>query len=117
MKRSTERILTTHTGSLPRPAELVELLVARERGDALDKTALAGRISDAVTDVVGKQVETGIDVVNDGEAGKPSFATYVKDRLNGFGGDAKPEFGRNQDAIDFPGFVMAGGETRAQMKF
>src|SRR5258706_309476 len=85
MKRSTERILTTHTGSLPRPDDLIRTMFAREEGVPVDPSALAARIRSAVADVVGKQVQAGIDVVSDGELSKPSYATYVKDRLTGFG--------------------------------
>jgi 5-methyltetrahydropteroyltriglutamate--homocysteine methyltransferase len=77
MKRSTDRILTTHTGSLPRPTDLVDLIRAREEGQPVDAAAFTARVRSAVADVVRKQVETGIDVVSDGEMGKPSFATYV----------------------------------------
>jgi 5-methyltetrahydropteroyltriglutamate--homocysteine methyltransferase len=87
MRRSTERILTTHTGSLPRPPDLIELIQRREAGEALDEAALAKRVEAAVGEVVGKQIEAGVDVVSDGEMGKPSFATYVLDRIDGFGGE------------------------------
>ena len=87
MRRSTERILTTHTGSLPRPPDLVELIGRREAGEAVDDGALAARVEAAVDEAVRKQVEAGIDVVSDGEMGKPSFATYVLDRIDGFGGE------------------------------
>src|SRR6476660_594902 len=86
MKRSTERFLTTHTGSLPRPDDLIRAMFAKEEGVPIDRAALATRISDAVAEVVKKQVEAGVDLVNDGEMSKPSYATYVKDRLDGFGG-------------------------------
>jgi len=86
MKRSTERILTTHTGSLPRPADLLAMIRARANGEAVDETAFAARVKSAVRESVQKQVEAGIDVVSDGEMGKPSFATYVSDRLSGLSG-------------------------------
>ena len=86
MQRSTERFLTTHTGSLPRPADLVRMMYAREEGVPVDPAALARRIRAAVAETVAKQVAAGIDLVNDGEMSKPSYATYVKDRLAGFGG-------------------------------
>jgi len=85
MRLSTDRILTTHTGSLPRPDDLVELMYAKEEGRPAP--GLEDRIPPAVAEVVGKQLEAGIDVVNDGEASKPSYATYVKDRLTGFEGE------------------------------
>jgi 5-methyltetrahydropteroyltriglutamate--homocysteine methyltransferase len=86
MKRSTERFLTTHTGSLPRPEDLIRMMYAKEEGVPVDRAALAERVREAVAEVVRKQVEAGIDLVNDGEMSKPSYATYVKDRLAGFGG-------------------------------
>jgi 5-methyltetrahydropteroyltriglutamate--homocysteine methyltransferase len=100
MKRSVDRILTTHTGSLPRPADLVRMMFAREEGVPVDGPALAARIRAAVAEVVRKQTEAGITVVNDGELSKPSYATYVKDRLNGFGGTSHPL--QYRDLVDFP---------------
>src|SRR5688572_16156495 len=84
MKRSRDRILTTHTGSLPRPPELVDLVTAKESGKPVDDSALAAKTRDAVRDVVQEQVKAGIDVVSDGEYGKPGFFQYVHNRLNGF---------------------------------
>jgi hypothetical protein len=85
------RFLTTHTGSLPRPDDLIRAMFAKEEGVPVDRAALAARISDAVAEVVKKQVEAGVDLVNDGEMSKPSYATYVKDRLPGPGdGPAHP---------------------------
>ncbi len=84
MKRSTERILTTHTGSLPRPPDVLPLVLAREQGEPVDDTDFDEHLQAAVEQVVQKQVEVGLDVVNDGEAGKPSYASYVHDRLTGF---------------------------------
>jgi 5-methyltetrahydropteroyltriglutamate--homocysteine methyltransferase len=86
MKRSTERFLTTHTGSLPRPDDLVRIMYAREEGVPIEGEALERRIAEAVAEVVRKQADAGIDIVNDGEMSKPSYATYIKDRLSGFGG-------------------------------
>ena len=100
MKRSTERFLTTHTGSLPRPEDLVRSMFAREEGVPVDLATLKARIRSAVAAVVEKQAEAGIDIVNDGEVSKPSYATYIKDRLNGFGGDSHPLV--YQDLVDFP---------------
>jgi 5-methyltetrahydropteroyltriglutamate--homocysteine methyltransferase len=82
MKRSTERFLTTHTGSLPRPDDLVRMMYAKEGGVPVDRAGLAARVRAAVAEVVEKQVAA----VNDGEMSKPSYATYIKDRLDGFGG-------------------------------
>src|SRR5438874_818351 len=86
MKRSTERFLTTHTGSLPRPDDLIRTMFAKEEGVPVDGAALAARVRAAVAEVVGKQAAAGIDVIDDGEMSKPSYATYPKDRLGGFGG-------------------------------
>jgi 5-methyltetrahydropteroyltriglutamate--homocysteine methyltransferase len=87
MKRSTDRILTTHTGSLPRPADLLKLIADQEAGAAADTPSVRAHVKAAVADIVRKQLETGVDVVNDGEMGKPSYATYVKDRLSGYHGE------------------------------
>ena len=100
MKRSTERFLTTHTGSLPRPAELIRMMFAKEEGVPVDPAALAARIRAAVADVVRRQVEAGVAIVNDGEMSKPSYATYPKDRLTGFGGASHALSYR--DLVDFP---------------
>ena len=89
MKRSVDRVLTTHTGSLPRPADLIRMMFAREEGVPVDGPALAARIRTAVAEVVRKQTDAGITVVSDGELSKPSYATYIKDRLNGFGGTSQ----------------------------
>lgn len=83
---SHHRFLTTHIGSLPRDEELVQYMFAREDGIALDKAALEAKVVAAVERVAARQIEAGIDIINDGEMSKPSYATYVKDRLGGFGG-------------------------------
>ncbi len=100
MMRSTERFLTTHTGSLPRPDDLIRMMYAKEEGVPVDSGALGRRVREAVAEVVKKQVEAGIDLVNDGELSKPSYATYVKDRLAGFGGTGNTFV--YQDLDDFP---------------
>ena len=100
MKRSVDRILTTHTGSLPRPADLIRTMFAREEGVPVDAPALAARIRTAVAEVVRKQTDAGITVVSDGELSKPSYATYIKDRLNGFGGTSHAL--QYRDLVDFP---------------
>jgi 5-methyltetrahydropteroyltriglutamate--homocysteine methyltransferase len=100
MQRSTKRFLTTHTGSLPRPEALIRAMFAKEEGVPVDDAGLKARIRDAVAAVVKKQVEAGIDLVNDGEMSKPSYATYIKDRLNGFGGTSQPLV--YQDLVPFP---------------
>ena len=116
MKRSADRILTTHTGSLPRPDDLIRTMFAKEEGVPVDPAALAARIGSAVAEVVGKQVQAGIDVVSDGELSKPSYATYVKDRLTGFGGASHPL--QYQDLVDFPGMArrVFGDPGRARRK-
>ena len=100
MQASTERILTTHTGSLPRPEHLVQLMFAREEGQPVDAAELSEQIGAAVSGIVRRQVEVGLDVVSDGEMSKPGYATYVKDRLTGFEGESQ-EF-RYQDVAEFP---------------
>jgi 5-methyltetrahydropteroyltriglutamate--homocysteine methyltransferase len=84
MKRSTERILTTHVGSLARLDSLIPLLRLREHGQPYDREELARLVREAVTDVVQKQVEAGIDIVTDGEQGKASFFGYIVERFSGF---------------------------------
>ncbi len=100
MKRSTERFLTTHTGSLPRPDDLIRMMYAREEGVPVDAAALGRRVREAVAEIVRKQLGAGIDLVNDGEMSKPSYATYVKDRLAGFGGTGNTFV--YQDLASFP---------------
>ena len=100
MKRSSDRFLTTHTGSLPRPEDLIRTMYAKEEGVPVDRPALDARIRSAVEETVRKQAEAGIDLVNDGEMSKPSYATYVKDRLSGFGGTGNTFV--YQDLADFP---------------
>jgi 5-methyltetrahydropteroyltriglutamate--homocysteine methyltransferase len=99
MKRSEERFLTTHTGSLPRPDDLIRIMFAKEEGVPIDQAALSARIGSAVAEVVRRQVEAGLDVINDGEVSKPSYATYIKDRLHGFGGTSHAL--QYQDLMDF----------------
>src|SRR5262252_3283042 len=86
MKRSTDRILTTHIGSLPRPRDLWNLVNARDRGEPYDADALAKRLKAAVAEVVRRQVEAGIDIPSDGEFSKVSFTNYVRERLTGLEG-------------------------------
>ena len=100
MKRSTERFLTTHTGSLPRPDDLVRMMYAKEEGAPTDASALAEHVRAAVAEVVRKQRDAGVDIVNDGEMSKPSYATYIKDRLAGFGGTGNTFV--YQDLAEFP---------------
>jgi 5-methyltetrahydropteroyltriglutamate--homocysteine methyltransferase len=100
MQRSTERILTTHTGSLPRPDELARLLVARERGEPVEAGVLAEQVRQAVAEVVQRQASVGIDILSDGEMSKIGYANYVKDRLTGFEGESNPTVA--QDVLDHP---------------
>jgi 5-methyltetrahydropteroyltriglutamate--homocysteine methyltransferase len=116
VQRSTERFLTTHTGSLPRPADLVRAMFAKEEGVPVDSAALAARIRAAVAEVVESQVAAGIDIVNDGEMSKPSYATYIKDRLDGFAGESRPLV--YQDLVDYPEFAkrVFGDPGRSRRK-
>jgi 5-methyltetrahydropteroyltriglutamate--homocysteine methyltransferase len=100
MQRSTTHFLTTHTGSLPRPDDLIRMMYAKEEGVPVEPQALAARVKAAVAELVAKQAAAGIDLINDGEMSKPSYATYIKDRLNGFGGTGNTFV--YQDLADFP---------------
>jgi len=100
MKRSTERILTTHVGSLPRPDDLIRTMFAKQEGVPVDAAALELRTRSAVAETVAKQLAAGIDVVSDGEMSKPSYVTYISDRLDGFGGTSQPL--TYADLVDFP---------------
>jgi 5-methyltetrahydropteroyltriglutamate--homocysteine methyltransferase len=100
MKRSTERILTTHTGSLPRPWDLVGTLEAFDAGTLPDRAAFDARVRQAVGDVVRKQAAAGVDLVNDGEQGKVGYSTYVRHRLTGFEGSSV--VAQRADWADFP---------------
>ncbi|TMJ92857.1 MAG: cobalamin-independent methionine synthase II family protein [Alphaproteobacteria bacterium] len=112
MKRSTERILTTHVGSLPRPADLLDVVQAREQGKRVDEKAHAARLRAAVADIVRKQIELGIDIVDDGEFGKPSFVSYVNERLGGFEVDTEmprpSPWAGSREAKSFPEFYGQG---------
>jgi 5-methyltetrahydropteroyltriglutamate--homocysteine methyltransferase len=105
MRRSTERILTTHTGSLPRAGELVPYLQAQMRGEPVEAGAFADAARRAVAEVVRKQAAAGLDVVNDGEQSKVGFSTYVKERLSGFGGTVAQRPLLRADELDFPSFA------------
>jgi 5-methyltetrahydropteroyltriglutamate--homocysteine methyltransferase len=100
MQRSKDRFLTTHTGSLPRPDDLIRTMYAKEEGVPVDPAALAARVKEAVAEVVKKQAGAGVDLINDGELSKPSYATYIKDRLDGFGGTGNTFV--YQDIHEFP---------------
>ncbi len=107
MKRSASRILTTHTGSLPRSVSLQELLREREEQASFDVGRLTAGVRDAVAEVVAKQQSAGIDVVNDGEQGRAQYATYVKERLSGFDGERLSRTRPRLDDADFPDFAAA----------
>jgi 5-methyltetrahydropteroyltriglutamate--homocysteine methyltransferase len=116
MKRSTERFLTTHTGSLPRPDDLIRMMYAKEEGVPVDLAALASRVRTAVAEVVRKQADAGVDLINDGELSKPSYATYIKDRLNGFGGTGNTFV--YQDLAEYPALAkrVFGDPGRSRRK-
>ena len=108
MKLSTDRILTTHVGSLPRPADLLAFLEARETGRELDQARFDGCLAASVDEIVKKQVAAGIDSVCDGELGKISYTFYVRHRLSGIGTfrgaevDKPPQTGAHRDLLDDP---------------
>jgi 5-methyltetrahydropteroyltriglutamate--homocysteine methyltransferase len=103
MRDGKHRILTTHVGSLPRSQAVTDVLFARERGETRDEARDDAVIARAVAEVVHRQVDLGIDVVSDGEMSKISYATYIAERLEGFGGDTPREPG--QDLVEFPGLL------------
>ncbi|MBV8575185.1 MAG: epoxyalkane--coenzyme M transferase, partial [Acetobacteraceae bacterium] len=110
MKLSTDRILTTHVGSLPRPKPLIDLILGRERGEAVDAEAFEAASAKAVEEVVAKQVECGIDVVSDGEMSKPSYTMYIRHRVSGIAMDPRAaEKGRDimvgRDQLAHPDFM------------
>jgi len=109
MQRSTDRILTTHTGSLPRPKTLIDLVLAQEKGDAIDPATFETEVAKAVDEVVTQQVACGVDIVSDGEMSKPSYATYIKNRVEGIAPDPRAsEKGRD---------VMIGRDLQAHPDF
>jgi 5-methyltetrahydropteroyltriglutamate--homocysteine methyltransferase len=122
MQPSTERILTTHAGSLPRPAQLLPLVFAQEAGESVDPARLEAEIQAAVKETVKKQAAAGVDVLNDGEVSKPSYATYVKDRLTGFGGEGSIQevAAAVMNLDDFPDFadhLAATMASAAEIRF
>jgi 5-methyltetrahydropteroyltriglutamate--homocysteine methyltransferase len=98
MRRSTERILTTHTGSLPRPAAVIDLLLAQRQGG--DRRALDSAVDAAVAAAVRKQQDAGLDVINDGEQGRTDYTVHVIERLTGFEGQSTPPLGTGEP--EFP---------------
>jgi 5-methyltetrahydropteroyltriglutamate--homocysteine methyltransferase len=114
MKTSTYRILTTHTGSLPRPKPLVDIILNRERGDRIDAQAFESETAQAVDDIVARQMAAGIDEVSDGEMSKPSYTTYVRHRISGIEPDPRAtEKGRDimvgRDMLEHPDFAQRRG--------
>src|ERR1700722_17202740 len=110
MKLSTDRILTTHVGSLPRPDDLFELMLARQDGKSSNESAFAQRVRQAVADSVKQQVAAGLDVVSDGEMGKPSFITYAAQRLDGLEkreGTRPSRFSNTRETRDFPDYYQS----------
>ncbi len=123
MKRSTERILTTHVGSLPRPPDLLEMIQAKERGGPFDAAAFASRVATAVKEVVRRQADSGIDIVADGEMGRFGFIPYVNERLAGIEPRQNPggegTWARSREYLAFPEYYgwaaqMPGTAGRAQ---
>jgi 5-methyltetrahydropteroyltriglutamate--homocysteine methyltransferase len=111
MKRSADRILTTHVGSLPRPADLLEMMDAGKNVGGRDPDTYEHRLKDAVAEIVQKQAELGIDVVDDGEYSKPSFVTYINERLGGFqtdkSGSITNQWSQSREAMAFPEYYNA----------
>jgi 5-methyltetrahydropteroyltriglutamate--homocysteine methyltransferase len=108
MKRSTDRILTTHVGSLPRPQDILDLLLAKDAGKLTDPSAFEARIREGVRECVQLQRDAGLDVINDGEWSKPDYSTYVKDRFTGFEGPETSQsalVNTSRDMSDFPDFA------------
>jgi 5-methyltetrahydropteroyltriglutamate--homocysteine methyltransferase len=115
MKRSTERILTTHVGSLARPRAVLDLLFAKERAEKFDSDFFESSVRDAVGEIVKRQVDAGIDVVCDGEQSKSSFLTYIAERLKGFSPSEKQGedlWVESRETIAFPEFYDAHRKTR-----
>lgn len=103
----TGRIRTTHTGSLPRVELIEELLLAREANTGIDAARFEAAAAEAVRSVVERQLSVGLDIVNDGEQHKPSYATYVVDRVGGFGSSRRSTFPKRRDSLDFPRWAKA----------
>ena len=109
MKTSTDRILSTHTGSLPRPKALIDLILARETGTSIAADLLEAATAEAVDEIVAQQVACGVDVISDGEMSKPSYTTYIRHRVTGIAPDPRAaDKGRDimigRDLLDHPDF-------------
>jgi 5-methyltetrahydropteroyltriglutamate--homocysteine methyltransferase len=113
MRQSTDRILTTHTGSLPRPDTLLPMLKEKEAGNLHDPAAFAKAVKDAVKQTVRKQLQVGIDLINDGEMSKVGYSTYVTDRLTGFEPKTSSSMLKVADVADFPNFAKRWAQDRS----
>src|ERR1700752_1710677 len=109
MRRSEKRILTTHTGSLPRPLELTKLYAKRARGEPVDAVELATAGKAAMNAIVAKQVDAGIDIGNNGEQQRDSFIFYIRDRLTGLGGSWQRK--QRADVERYPIFMKESYEA------
>jgi 5-methyltetrahydropteroyltriglutamate--homocysteine methyltransferase len=110
-----DRILTTHTGSLPRPPDLLRLIAAGERGESVDEAAFERLAALAVAEVVQRQRDAGLDLISDGEQAKPDYSTYIKDRLTGFDGEMEIH-PVSRDARDFPDFFANNPASTTRMR-
>lgn len=115
MKRSTDRILTTHVGSLPRPPGVVDFLMKKEKGDTYDTERFDAAMTAAVAEVVKRQAAIGLDVVSDGETSKIGYATYMQERLNGFGGHVERKI--SLDLVAYPEFREKMARVTGAMAF
>jgi 5-methyltetrahydropteroyltriglutamate--homocysteine methyltransferase len=114
MRRSTERILTTHAGSLPRPDDLRDMLIAKDDGQPYDQARFTTRVQSAVAEVVQQQTAAGLDIINDGELSKRSFSTYARERLSGFeerplSADERPSMISGRDMPEFAEYFASRG--------
>jgi len=115
MKRSTDRILTTHTGSLPRPRKLLDMIMAGNMRRTKETPEFQAEVRSAVAGVVRSQAQTGIDIINDGEQGRTSYSTYVKERMSGFGGTGTPITCSDLEAVPEYRNQVMGGAARFPM--
>ena len=116
MLRSTERILVTHTGSLPRPGELMQVMAAEDQGKAVDRAEYEEKLQHAVAGIVRRQIELGVDIVDDGELSKRGFAVYAHQRLEGLTGTGKARvspWANSRESQAFPEFYEPSYKTPA----
>jgi len=120
MIRSTGRILTTHVGSLPRPDDLLKMVLARDRGEPYEKSSFGEVLKRSVNRIVKKQSDLGLDVIDDGEFGKPGFMHYVNQRLSGFepmrGEVPRSPFAASRDFRSFPEYYRSLGTSAPATK-